>query len=141
MRKWPLLLIFVLATLWGCKPSDRTPEPDNLIPRDKMVDIMADVEVVEAQLRFQQNRINHDSLQKVKTKSYDSLYMYFKVTPEQFSQSIKFYQGDLVNFEGMIDEVILSITRARDSVLNIKEIAKDSTAVAADSTVVKRADN
>ena len=137
MRKWPMLLIFVLLSLLGCKPSDRTPEPDKLIPRDKMVDIMTDVEVVEAQLRFQQTRINNDSLQKEKTKSYDSLYMYYKVTPEQFSQSLKYYQGDLENFEHMIDEVILSITRARDSVLNIKEITVDSTTVIADSTLAK----
>lgn len=137
MRKWPLLLIFALLFLLGCKPSDRTPEPDKLIARDKMVDIMTDVEVVEAQLRFQQTRINSDSLQKEKTKSYDSLYMFYKVTPEQFSQSLKYYQGDLENFEHMIDEVILSITRARDSVLNIKEITVDSTAVIADSTTVE----
>lgn len=95
---------------------------------------MADVEVVEAQLRFQQTRITHDSLQKVKSENYDSLYMFYKITPEQFNQNLKYYQGDLVNFEGMIDEVILLITRSRDSVLNIKEISIDSTAVTADST-------
>lgn len=134
MRTWPLILVFMLLSLMGCKPSDQTPEPDKLIPRDKMVDIMADVEVVEAQLRFQQTRITHDSLQKVKSENYDSLYMFYKITPEQFNQNLKYYQGDLVNFEGMIDEVILLITRSRDSVLNIKEISIDSTAVTADST-------
>lgn len=134
MRTWPLILVFMLLSLMGCKPSDRTPEPDKLIPRDEMVDIMADVEVVEAQLRFQQTRITHDSLQKVKSENYDSLYMFYKITPEQFNQNLKYYQGDLVNFEGMIDEVILLITRSRDSVLNIKEISIDSTAVTADST-------
>lgn len=137
MRKWSMLLIIMLFSLLGCKPSDQTPVPDKLIPRDQMVDIMADVEVVEAQLRFQQTRINNDSLQKVKTKSYDSLYMYYKITPDQFKQNLKYYQGDLANFEGMIDEVILSITRARDSVLNIKEIIVDSTAVTSDSTAVE----
>ena len=143
MRNWSLLLILMLLSLWGCKPSDRKLRPDKLIPRDEMIQLMADVEVVEARLRFQQTRITHDSLQKEKIKSYDSLYMFYKVTPDQFSQNLIYYQRDLENFERMMDEIILSITRARDSVINIKDIAVDSTAIAdsiassADSTVVK----
>ncbi len=101
---------------------------------------MADVEVIEARLRFQQTRITHDSLSKVKTKSYDSLYMFYKLTPDQFSQNLIYYQGDLENFERMMDEVILSITQARDSVINLKEIIADSTAVVADSTTLKKTD-
>lgn len=136
MSKWPLLLIFMLISLLGCK-SDGIVGSDNLIPRSKMIEIMADAEVVEAQLRFQQTRITNDSLQKVKIQSYDSLYMFYKLTPDQFNQSLKYYQEDLVNFEGMIDEVILLITKDRDSVLNIKEVGADSTLVVADSSLVK----
>lgn len=136
MSKWPLLLVFMLISLLGCKTGGKA-GPDGLIPRGKMIDIMADVEVVEAQLRFQQTRITNDSLQKVKIQSYDSLYMFYKVTPDQFSQSLKYYQEDLVNFEGMIDEVILSITKDRDSVLNIKEVLADSSLVVVDSSLVK----
>ena len=136
MRKWPLLLVIMLLSLWGCKPSDRKTRPDNLIPRDVMISLMSDVEVVEARLRFQQTRITQDSLNKIKTKNYDSLYMFYKVTPDQFKQNLSYYQGDLENFERMMDEIILSITRSRDSVLNIKKMSVDSTAVFSDSTTV-----
>ena len=137
MSKWPLLLVFMLISLMGCKPSGRMPDGGKLIPREKMIDIMADMEVVEAKLRFQQTRIDMDSLQKLKIKNFDSLYMYYKVTPEQFNQNLRYYQGDLVDFELIMDEVILSITKAKDSVLNIKEVAVDSTAVKVDSIAVK----
>lgn len=137
MSKWHLFLVFLLMSLLGCKPSGQKPDGEKLIPREKMIDIMANMEVVEAKLRFQQTRINMDSLQKLKIKNFDSLYMYYKVTPGQFNQNLRYYQEDLADFELMMDEVILSITQAKDSVLNIKEVAVDSIAVKADSIAVK----
>lgn len=140
MRSWPFLLTIMLLSFWGCKPSDGKPRPEKLIPREIMVKLMADVEVVEARLRFQQTRITADSLNKEKTKSYDSLYMFYKVTPDQFNKNLSYYQGDLEDFERMIDEVILSITRARDSVINIKEITADSIAITRDSIILEKPD-
>lgn len=129
MNKSLFFIIFSLASLLGCKPSGPKPDADNFIPRGEMIALMADVEVIEAKLRFLQTRITQDSLQKLKIKNFDSLYMYYKITPDQFNQNLKYYQEDLVNFELMIDEVILSITQAKDSVLNIKEVVADSTTV------------
>ena len=126
MSKRPLFIVFLLISLLGCKSIVEKTDTDILIPRGKMIDIMADMEVVEAKLRFQQTRIGHDSLEMLKTNSYDSLYMYYKVTPVQFNENLKYYQEDLTNFELMMDEVILSITQAKDSVLNLKEVAADS---------------
>ena len=126
MSKSLVIIVFLLVSFSGCKPSGQKPDVDKLIPRETMINLMADVEVVEAKLRFQQTRIKQDSLQKLKIKFFDSLYMYYKVTPDQFNQNLKYYQGDLTDFELMIDEVILSITRAKDSVLNIKEVVADS---------------
>jgi hypothetical protein len=127
-----LFFVFMFAALLGCRPSGNRPDSGEIIPRDSMILVMADVELTEAALRYQQTRISRDSLEKVKTRSYDSLYLYYKLTPERFNQNLVYYQNDLADFENMLDEVMLSLTKDKDSLVN-----KSGKPVDSATTVVK----
>lgn len=128
----PLFYVFMLAALLGCKPSRSKPDSGDIIPRDTMIMVMTDVELTEASMRYLQTRINRDSLEKVKTRSYDSLYLFYKLTPAKFSQNLVYFQNDLADFEQMLDEVMLSLTKDKDSLVNKSGMPVDSA-----TTIVK----
>lgn len=127
-----LFYVFVLAALMGCRPSGNKPDSGDIISRDTMIQVMADVELTEAALRYLQTRISRDSLEKVKTRSYDSLYLYYKLTPAKFNRNLVYYQNDLAGFENMLDEVMFSLTKDKDSLVN-----KSGKPVDSITTVVK----
>lgn len=132
MRYRQLFCIFMLAALFGCRQSVNNSDSGVIIPRETMIHVMADVELTEAALRNQQTRISRDSLEKIKTRSYDSLYLFYSITPEQFNQNLAHYQNDLADFENMLDEVMLSLTKDKDSLLNKSEKPADSATTVVD---------
>ncbi len=118
MMSRPLSYVFMLVALLGCKPSGNKTDSGDIIPRETMIQVMADVELTEAAMRYQQTRISRDSLEKIKTRSFDSLYLFYKLTPTKFNQNLVYYQNDLADFEQMLDEVMLSLTKDKDSLIN-----------------------
>lgn len=122
-------LIILLTTGIGCNRSAQHADGTEVIPRDQMVKIMTDVEMTEASLRFLQSKVNKDSLDKIAHQSFDSLYVFYNITPVQFKRNLEIYQKDLADFEKMMDEVMLAITKAKDSLSNTPEIPTDTLAV------------
>lgn len=91
------------------------------IPREQMIRLMADMELTEAALKTKQVKLSRDSIKKIAAQSYDSLYSFYGVTPEQFKENLKYYQLDLEDFQAMSDSVIITLTRHKDSVSNLKD--------------------
>jgi hypothetical protein len=119
-------LIILLTTGIGCKRSAQHAEGTEVIPRNLMVKIMVDIEITEASLRFLQSKVNKDSLDKIADQAFDSLYTYHNITPTQFNTNLDIYQENLEDFEKMMDEVMLAITKAKDSLSNTPEIPTDT---------------
>lgn len=119
-RSLHILLVFLAATLFvlpGCKPGTMEIQGgQKKIPREQMVRLMADMELTESALKFKQMKLSGDSIKKVADQSYDSLYSFYGVTPEQFKENLKYYQQDLEDFQTMTDEVIVALTKHKDSV-------------------------
>ncbi|MBW6492274.1 MAG: DUF4296 domain-containing protein [Lentimicrobium sp.] len=118
--------VLLLQFLHGCRPTVSKPGESNIIPRGEMIRIMSDVEITEAALRFMQSKVSRDSLEVITEKSFDSLYIFYGITPAQFKENLIYYQQDLKNFEKMIDEVMLIITKSKDSVQNLTVNPSDS---------------
>lgn len=123
------LIIFLLTTSPGCNRSAKHADGTEVIPRDIMVRIMTDIEITEASLRFLQSKVNKDSLNKISDQAFDSLYTFHKITPAQFNRNLDMYQEDLTDFEKMMDEVMLAITKAKDSLTNTPEILTDTVVI------------
>lgn len=122
-----LLLSVVMAwILSGCLPENKNNKPIGLIPRDSMISLLATMELNEAALKIQQKNNNRDSINKLASRSYDSLYSFYRFTPEQFKSSIDYYQNDLEDFQKMLDEVLLILTKERDSLQNLPKKTADT---------------
>lgn len=102
----------ILLVLFACK-KELVKEPKNLIERDKMVDIMYDLSLLEA-MRME-NPILMDSF-KDNTNQY--IYKKYKIDSLQFAQSNIFYAANFKEYEKMYNQV--------KSRIDLKKIQIDS---------------
>ena len=138
MKKQIIIISVILACagiicLSGCSRGDNPrPKDDRFIVEEKMVRILADLEITEAALKMHQTKISNDSMTILAKRAYDSLFYYYDITPDQFKENLFYYQQDLENYQKMMDEKINILTRKRDSInfgpekLDIKKIDLDS---------------
>ncbi len=120
------LLLISLFALNACRENAKIEGDEVLIPRQEMIMLMSDVELAEAVLRYKQGKISRDSLNMLSAMTFDSLYAWHQVTPARFKANLAYYQKDLAGFEKMLDEVILLLTRAKDSINNLPLPGGDS---------------
>ncbi|GEM_PF-575720 len=122
-----LLLIIILLTS-SCNQQGNGIDKKDLIERDRMVRLMADMQITEVALRQKQSTLNHDTMKIISNKAYDSLYLFYKTSPESFKSSLKYYQQDLEDYLKMNEEVITLLTQKEDSIKQEKEAIPDTTA-------------
>jgi len=117
-----VVLLLLIVSLNSCNSDKKEfASGQQQIPREQMIRLMADMELTEAALKTKQVKLSRDSIKKIAAQSYDSLYSFYGVTPEQFKENLKYYQFDLEDFQAMSDSVIITLTRHKDSVSNLKD--------------------
>lgn len=111
------LILLLLSATMSCKESGNIELPqDEMIDRQKMIQLLADMEITEAALRMKQSKIGRDSLESISNRAYDSLYLYYKVTPEMFYKNLKYYQNNMETYEAMMEEKITLLSKKKDSI-------------------------
>ncbi len=97
-------LILLLLIFPGCdKPV--YPKPKNLVPEQKMIDILVDVHLAEAM--FQNRQFKEDDLKKLKTEDYYySVLKKHNVVDSTFEKSLVYYGGYPKDFERMYSKVL-----------------------------------
>lgn len=108
----------VLFLSISCK-KDVIKQPAKLIEKDKMIDIMYDLSLLEA-MRYQKP-LSLDSIENDPTKFVLKKY---KVDSLQFAQNNMYYASDYESYKDMFDEVNKRISvnqRAADSLVKIDE--------------------
>ena len=112
---WILLVLFLVVS---CK-KQLVKEPKRLIEKEKMVDIMYDLSLLEA-LRYQ-NPASIDSMDADPTKF---VFKKYKVDSLQFSQSNKYYAADYETYKEIFDSINVRIEKQKkiaDSLIKIEE--------------------
>jgi hypothetical protein len=94
-----LFYIIVLLTLSGCK-KELANEPKSLINKEKMVDVMCDLALLDGMKVQNPNLI--DSL-KISTNEY--IYKKYKIDSVQFAQSNIYYAADYKEYQEMYNSV------------------------------------
>ncbi len=96
MRKCILLGLTVL--FFGCNDNS-VEKPKNLIGKDKMVDILYDISLLEA---IKSQNINGGITAKMEN---DYIYKKYKIDSIQFAKSNKYYASDLEEYKKMFEKV------------------------------------
>ena len=113
-----VLIILVLFLSVSCK-KELVKEPKQLVEKEKMIDIMYDLSLLEA-IRYQ----NPASLDSIETSPTKFVLQKYKVDSLQFAQSNMYYAADYNNYKEMFDEVgkrLEKNKRAADSLVKIEE--------------------
>ena len=104
-----IILLFLLSI--SCN-SNAVKKPENLIEREKMVDIIYDLSILEA-AKSQKPIV----LEQYQIKSNTYIYKKYQIDSLQFANSVKFYATDLEKYYGIYDSVNKRIER------NLKRIS------------------
>jgi hypothetical protein len=106
-----LFCILSLALLFGCQ--QRTPKaPDNLVPQQKMVQILADVHIAEAQI---ENRVIYpDTALMTFNQQQQRILESHQVSEEEFRKTYNYYLANLKLMDKLY-EVILDTLSVREA--------------------------
>lgn len=107
-RLFPIALGLIF--LYGCG-KDAPPPPAGLIPRETFVELLAEVQLIEAVLN--QNMIRNDDPRARIARYYKTTFETFKVTPQQFQETYTWYYGQPDLLLEVYDEVITVISTKR----------------------------
>jgi Domain of unknown function (DUF4296) len=124
--------IFALVFLIGCK-KELVKEPKRLIDKEKMVDIIYDLSLIDG-MKVQDPSLI-DSL-KMSTNQY--IYKKYKIDSTQFAQSNSYYAADSKEYEKMYNKVKARIEKNKDEIAAaVKAKAKKDSLVEVRKTKLK----
>jgi hypothetical protein len=143
MMKKIILFFIVLIVLIGCQ-KDLVKEPKNLIEREKMVNIMYDLSLLEAM-----KVDNSTLLDSFKNNSNQYIFKKYKIDSVQFAQSNIYYAADYKEYEKMYNQVkvrldnektkVTSMIRTKAKKEMLKEKAKKRLKTKKEADSIKRA--
>jgi len=116
MKKNLIFGLFIILFVCGCV---NTSKPKNLIPEDKMIDILYDMNM------FQSIRSNDYKL----LNSYDInpqnfIYQKYDIDSLQLSESHKYYISNIDNYQKIIEKLIERAEIEKDSISKQEEEEK-----------------
>lgn len=108
------ILILLLSSCYNTHDGNKIPEPDNLIGKDKLVLVIADMEIAESTIREKQNLGQEiDGLQE---RFYLAIFQKHEITKEQFENSMAYYKQDLDELNDIYEEVITRLSMMESEV-------------------------
>ncbi|MBX9888035.1 MAG: DUF4296 domain-containing protein [Flavobacteriaceae bacterium] len=110
-----LLILFV-----SCK-EEVIAKPDRLIEKNKMIDIMYDLAILEG-IKYSKP----ESLDSNQINSANYIYKKYQVDSLQLAQSNVYYASDYVEYNNMYDELIKRIERKKTVLDSVVKINKNS---------------
>ena len=111
-----LLFLVVLSMLFSCK-KELVKSPNRVIEKDKMINIMYDLALLEA-IKMQ----NPNSLDSLKINSNEYIFKKYKIDSIQFSQNNMYYAADYKEYKKMFEIIKL---RFENDKISVEKLIKD----------------
>ena len=103
MLKYSLFLVFA-TTLFACGSDEQT-IPEGIIDRGELINIVVDVEVAQALIRF---KLSHgDTLNQ--DQIFNEVYNNHHISQEEFNRSLAYYCKEPKDLEGLYADVITAL--------------------------------
>ena len=113
-------MFFVLAIACGRK--DKGFMPERLLSEQEMIDVMTDVQIIEADLNYQKAQerevepndtvvVKQKDYVKLSREYYSQLFEHYGITDSIFAQNIRYYTEHPAVLEKIMDSVMNRLTR------------------------------
>jgi len=114
--KYFSVCILISFCMFSCA-SDKVEIPDGVLPVEKMVLVMADVQITEAAMMYRNS--NGDFTDNKAPAYYQFIFSKHKISEKVFRDSFKFYSDKPELMDKIYEEVIIEITK-RQAVMPVK---------------------
>ena len=109
-------ILFVLLLLTACGHKDKGFMPERLLTEEEMIDVMTDVQIIEAQINYQKTLETEEGAKTVDYKAmtqsyYDQFFEHYGITDSIFSQNIRYYTEQPEVLQRIMDSVVQRLTR------------------------------
>ena len=115
-----VFIVFALLLFSACGDKSNTFVPDRLLTEQEMIDLMTDVQIIEADISHQktQERERNDSIPhapfdpaKLSRLYYDQLFEHYGITDNILSENMKYYTMHPADLERIMDSVTQRLTK------------------------------
>ena len=135
MRKHLILFFSALFLLAACKDDQHA---DNVIPKDKMIKVLADVHITDGSLMLYGP---NDSLYKYGTNRYIQVFKKHGIDSATFNRSVKYYAMRPDDMIEIYDSLTKLLNTKSDSVTKIQAKINEKEAKALEAKGKKRLDS
>ena len=102
--------IFILLLLQSCNSElQGLKKPDNLIPKDQMIQVMTDMLILEGHIQTTYTTVNR--YYKVMSASGRSYLKTQHITEKQYEDSFAYYSGRNEEYKGMLEKVMENLQK------------------------------
>ena len=118
-----ILTLIILVIVQSCKDFNNK-KPENLISEDKMVEILFDLEIINA-ARGDNKKIIEEKISNVNNYLQNK----YKIGIDQFENSISYYSSDILKYSSIIQEVEQKLDSTKNLIqkkINAKRNRQDS---------------
>lgn len=112
MKGVRVAILMLLISFASCHPKDKTPKPDVLIDVAQMIDLMTDLQIIEADLNYR--RSNAENIGALTESYYAQVFEHYGITDSIFSQNMAYYTHYPETLERIMDSVTLRLTEQQD---------------------------
>ncbi|MDX1543776.1 MAG: DUF4296 domain-containing protein [Christiangramia sp.] len=110
-----LLLLLVISV--SCQNLNKTEKPDDLIPEDKMIEVLTELSLLHAARNY-----NKFKLEKTGIRPDEYIYKKFEIDSLQFERSNNYYAEQYTQYERIYDSVKARIQRMKSRLDSLREV-------------------
>ena len=104
-----------MVTFLSCDNKDRPPKPSNLIPKEKMADIIYDLYIINAS-----KGVNRKVLEKHNLMPENYVLTKFEIDSIQFAQSNNYYAFDTEDYALIVESVKSRLEREKKEIEDLQ---------------------
>ncbi len=132
MKKSIVLLIAILLC-FSCEPNLKPEKPDNLIPKDKMTDLLFDMFIVTSAKGIKRTKFESFGLDPE-----DYILKKYNIDSLQFAESNNYYAYDVELYKSMIEDVKAKLSSEKEKYEAIEKKEEEERKRKRDSLIEKR---
>lgn len=117
-----ITLILFSTILWLASCGADTELPIGVLPEDKMVDVMVEMEIVQATLKYD---AASEGINPNYSKAFNDVFESYNIDKKGFNISLDYYCSEPLKVRKIYDKVIVKLSENQGK-LNKAYIAKDS---------------